>query len=149
MGNLVEVTTWGTVPWEFANFTDAELATAITHRVALPPGVTRPDLLATLKAQREIRKTNPQRSPNVEAICRTWPPQHRYRKVELAEELWPRLREKVRRDVATGGLLRLRRPGGSPSTPDSAQLLPPANCHARAITSRQDCAGQPRDLSPS
>lgn len=45
MGNLVEVTTWGTVPWEFANFTDAELATAITNRVALPPGMTRPDLV--------------------------------------------------------------------------------------------------------
>jgi hypothetical protein len=107
MGNLVEVTTWGTVPWEFANFTDAELATAITNRVGLPPGVTRPDLLAALKAQREIRKTNPQRSPDVEAICRTWPPQHRFRKIELAEELWPRLREKVRRDVASGGRLRV------------------------------------------
>ena len=29
MGALVEVVTWGTVPWEFANFTDSELATAI------------------------------------------------------------------------------------------------------------------------
>lgn len=33
------------------------------------------------------------------------------------------------------------RPGWSPSTPNSAQLLPSANSHARAITSRQDCAG--------
>jgi hypothetical protein len=90
-----------------ANFNDAELATAITNCVTLPPGVTRTDLVAALKAQREIRKTNPQRSPNVEAICRTWPPQHRYREVELAEELWPRLQEKVRRDVASGGRLRV------------------------------------------
>ena len=52
----------GTVPWEFANFTDAELATAITKSVSLPSGQTRRDLIAALKAERAVGKTNPGRS---------------------------------------------------------------------------------------
>lgn len=105
VGALVHVVTWGTVPWEFANFTDAELATAITHCVTLPPGITRRDLTAALKAERTIRHTNQTRSPNVEAICRSWP--DKFHKTQLAEQLWPVLQVKVHRDITSGKRLRI------------------------------------------
>jgi hypothetical protein len=98
IGALVQVVTWGTVPWEFANFTDAELATAITNCVSLPSGQTRRDLIAALRAERAVGKTNPGRSPNVEAICMAWP--DKFSKTQLAEELWPVLQAKVQRDIA-------------------------------------------------
>ena len=63
------------------------------------------DLVADLKAERAIGRTNPGRSPNVEAICRTWP--DRFRKTQLAEELWPVLQAKVQRDFASGKRLRI------------------------------------------
>lgn len=100
MGALVQVVTWGTVPWEFANFTNAELATAITQCVALPPGMTRRDLIAALEAERNLRHTTQSRSPNVEMICRSWP--DKFHKTELAEKLWPVLKAKVHRDAASG-----------------------------------------------
>jgi hypothetical protein len=103
---LVQVVTWGTTPWEFANFTDAELATAIERCAAVPPGTTRRDLVSELKTERAIGKgATARRSPNVEMICRTWPA--KFRKVELAEELWPVLQAKVRRDIASGKRLRV------------------------------------------
>lgn len=105
MGSLVEITTWGTVPWEFANFTDAELATAIMECVTLPAGMTRRDLVAALKTERAVGRTNRNRSPNVEKICQAWP--QKFTKVALAEALWPRLQVKVRREVASGKRLRL------------------------------------------
>ncbi len=104
-GALVEVMTWGTVPWEFANFSDAELATAIMECVSLPSGVTRRDLVAALKAERLAGKANPSKSPNVEVICRTWP--RKFRKVALAEALWPILCARVRKDVTSGNCLRV------------------------------------------
>ena len=58
MGALVQVVTWGTVPWEFANFTDPELAVAIMRCVTLPPGTTQRDLVADLKAERAIGERN-------------------------------------------------------------------------------------------
>ena len=105
IGALVQVITWGTVPWEFANFTDAELATAITKSVSLPSGQTRRDLIAALKAERAVGKTNPGRSPNVEAICKAWP--NKFSKTQLAEKLWPVLQAKVQRDIASGKRLRV------------------------------------------
>ncbi|MGC1184263.1 MAG: hypothetical protein WBA31_03810 [Candidatus Dormiibacterota bacterium] len=77
LSSLVKVTTWGSVPWEFANFTDRELARSIMACVALPP------------SERSVRR----RSPNVELVCVTWP--RKFRKIELAEALWPCLQRKV------------------------------------------------------
>jgi hypothetical protein len=105
MGTLVHVVTWGTVPWEFANFTDAELATAIMQSVTLPPGMTRRDLTTALKAERTIRHTNQNRSPNVESICRNWP--DKFHKTQLAEKLWPVLQSKAHRDLTSGKRLRV------------------------------------------
>jgi hypothetical protein len=101
MQSLVHVTTWGTVPWEFANFSDAELAAAITRCTALPSGMSRRDLIAALRAERVIKKARPSgRSPDVEKICTTWP--SKFSKLALAEELWPVLEAKVGRELASG-----------------------------------------------
>jgi hypothetical protein len=107
--SLVDVVTWGTVPWEFANFTNTELAKAIMRCTTVPQGVTQRGLVRALEAERTIKKTNPNtpRSPNIEVICRSWPSSAQFGKLELAEELWPVLREKVRRDVASGKRLRV------------------------------------------
>lgn len=100
--SLVDVATWGTVPWEFANFTNTELAKAIMNCTTIPTGVSQRDLVNALQAERTLWKRNPniRRSPNVEEICRSWPASAQFRKMKLAEELWPVLQEKVRRDLA-------------------------------------------------
>lgn len=107
--SLVDIVTWGTVPWEFANFTNTELAKAIMRCITVPPGVTQRDLVNALEAERTIRKTSPniRRSPNVEVIRQSWPANAKFHKVELAEELWPVLRRKVRRNIASGKRLRV------------------------------------------
>ena len=99
---LVDVVTWGTAPWEFANFTNTELAKAIMQCSTLPSGMTRRDLVAALEAERNIRSTNARRSPDVEAICRAWPASAKFRKADLAELLWPALQKKVQRDLTSG-----------------------------------------------
>ena len=107
--SLVDVVTWGTVPWEFANFTNTELAKAIMRCTAVPPGVTQRDLVKALEAERTIKiaKPNIPRSPDVEKICVSWPANVQFDKLQLAEELWPILQEKVRRDKASGKRLRV------------------------------------------
>ena len=105
--HLVQVVTWGTVPWEFANFSNSELAEAIMQRSALPPGVTRRSLITDLAAERNVRSTNARRSPDVEAVCRAWPASAKFRKADLAEQLWPVLQQKVRQDIASGSRLRI------------------------------------------
>jgi hypothetical protein len=88
--SLVEVTTWGTLPWEFANFTDAELAAGILSCVPHPSGVTRAQVVAALQSE---RTTKQRRSPNIDRVYASWP--QRPRKVEVAEALWPRLQAKI------------------------------------------------------
>jgi hypothetical protein len=107
--SLVDVVTWGTVPWEFANFTNTELAKAIMRCVTVPQGMTLRDLVGALEAERTLKKRHPNipRSPNVEAIRLSWPSSSKFHKLDLAEELWPVLREKVRLDVASGKRLRV------------------------------------------
>lgn|GEM_PF-1646085 len=107
--SLVDVVTWGTVPWEFANFTNTELAKAIIRCSTVPAGITQRDLVNALESERTIKKTNPniRRSPNVEIICKGWPTCAKFHKTELAEELWPVLREKTLRDMASGKPLRV------------------------------------------
>jgi hypothetical protein len=104
---LVDVVTWGTAPWEFANFTNTELAKAIMQCTTLPPCVTRRGLVTALAAERNIRSTNARRSPDVEALCLAWPVSAKFRKTELAEQLWPVLRQKVQRDISSGRRLRV------------------------------------------
>jgi len=84
---LVEVRTWGTHAFEFANFTDQELATAVLAQC-------RPDKPATVKdlttAFSEIRKTSPVIDPISAHLGR------KVDKTALAKALQPVLEEKVR-----------------------------------------------------
>jgi len=61
--------------------------------------------MAALKAQRAITPTKRGPSPNVEAICRSWP--GKFDKMQLADVLWPVLQAKVQRDLASGKRLRV------------------------------------------
>ena len=101
LATLIEVTTWGRLPWEFANFTDRELVRAIESCGAIPAGVSRDDVMASVRAERMVRT----RSPNIESVGRSWPT--KFRKVSLAEALWPRLEAKVARRIESGTLQRL------------------------------------------
>ena len=111
INHLVEIVTWGQHPWEFANFTDADLAAGIMSLVTLPEGMTKVDLVAALQAERKV--TN--RSPNVENVGKRM--RRKVRKVELAEALWPRLQRKVQADGRRG------RPFRTPATTVAARAL--------------------------
>ncbi len=101
LDTLVEVTDWGPLPWEFANFTDTQLADAIATTVPVPQGLSRRDLIAAVKRERAVRG----RSPNVERVCAAWP--LKFRKVSLAEALWPCLQAKIVRAAKRGTFHRL------------------------------------------
>ncbi|MHB8290641.1 MAG: hypothetical protein ACYDEY_15725 [Acidimicrobiales bacterium] len=96
---LVTVTTWESGPWEFANFTDGELTTAIMRVTRLPSDVTRALVMAQVKKQRRAKR------PNVEAVTAPWGVN--VNKVELARETEPVLRQKVRAHVRGGTLKKL------------------------------------------
>ncbi len=92
---LVTVTTWETGSWEFANFTDTELAKAIVKIVELPDGVTLEDVYSRVVGLRGSGLT-----PNIEHATSPWG--KGVNKVRLAEELWPVLRRKVRQRMKRG-----------------------------------------------
>lgn len=104
---LVTVTTWGKYPWEFANFTDRELAEALMSRGRPPRGLNLATLMALVHAER-LRPPHPKDGgPNIERVCQGWP--RAVRKRALAEELWPVLERKIRRSAGT---LNYRLPAG-------------------------------------
>jgi hypothetical protein len=93
--SLVEIRTWGAYPFEFAHFTDDELA-----RAALPqsrPGhpLSTQDLAAAFG---QIRATT-KKIAEIGATLRST-----LDKVELADALWPVLKAKIQARVATGSL---------------------------------------------
>lgn len=91
---LVTIETWGTSTWEFANFTDSELATALRKTT----GLTRPwqDFYVAVKDERKLPR------PDVEN------PGRRVgrlgNKMEIAHALEPVLVNKVRQRMAKGTL---------------------------------------------
>jgi hypothetical protein len=94
LDGLVEVRSWGKYPWEFANFTLTELAAAIRQCGTLPEAVTRTQLIATLKAERN--RTG--KLPDVEIAAKQLG--GRLSKVRLAEALRDRLETKARKELA-------------------------------------------------
>ena len=97
---IVGVTTWGTQPWEFANFTDRELALGILACVALPSGTSNSALLDNIATERARTSAALNRVANIDNVVAGWPSVAR--KVDLAEALWPTLRRKVRRTATPG-----------------------------------------------
>jgi hypothetical protein len=99
LDGLVTVTTWEHGPWEFANFTDGELTTAIMKVTPLPSGVTRAQVMAQVKKQRRAKR------PNVEVVTAPW--RVKVSKVALATATEPLLLRKVRARMKSGTLKKL------------------------------------------
>jgi hypothetical protein len=97
---LVTVTTWRTGSWEFANFTDTELARAILKIVDLPDHVTVANVRSRVAAVRAVAL-----SANIEHAAAPWGKS--VNKVRLADELWPVLERKVQRRLKNGTIERL------------------------------------------
>lgn len=102
LNGLVEITTWGHI-WEFANFTNRQLARAIMNCSIPPAGTTQDELLDLIETQRAIggAPTKNGKSADItEILSDDWP--HEFSKVGLADALWPVLQRKVRRAATTG-----------------------------------------------
>ena len=94
---LVTIETWGTATWEFANFTDSELATALKTTT----GISRPwkDFLAAVRAERALPRPDIENAGNRLG---------RYGdKMDIAHALMAVLQQKVRRRMEKGTLARL------------------------------------------
>ncbi len=87
LASLLEVETWGQGSFEFAHFTDEEMATALLQLHAGPEPPTLPALAARLAT---IRRT----SGNIEEIWKRWPIP-RPTKPRLAVELWSALEARI------------------------------------------------------
>lgn len=91
---IVEIRTWGRLPFEFAHFTDIQLADAMLRIAKVPHPKGRPGLMRALRMQRTC---NPY--PNVDKIF--WRGS-RLEKTELADALWPVLDKRIRRAIGRG-----------------------------------------------
>ena len=89
---IVEILTWGTEPFEFANFTDDELADLLEASAGRSYRLGRRRLISRIRAERDgtSRRTHP-RSPDIEQVWR----RSYVKKTQLAELMWPVLQAKI------------------------------------------------------
>lgn len=92
---IVEILTWGRLPFEFAHFTDLQLAAALA-RVAREPYPSGSKALVT-----EIANMRARPSPNLEHLWKKgrWPGA-RLSKTALVDAYWPVLHAKIERAIA-------------------------------------------------
>jgi hypothetical protein len=90
--SFVEIQTWGSLPFEFAHFSDTELAQALTAASKWPLEAEIAELEAAIAAQRTVA------APNIE---HAWP-RLGVRKRKLAEALWPLLKTKIDEALNSG-----------------------------------------------
>lgn len=93
-GRIVDIVTWGKLPFEFAHFTDRQLAKAMIQIAKMPHPQGRSRLIQNLNIQ---RTRDPE--PNVEKVF--WRGSG-LKKVTLAEALWPVLERKITRAIQRG-----------------------------------------------
>lgn len=93
---IVEIRTWGKLPFEFAHFTDRQLADAMLRIAAVPYPRGPAALVNAIKMQ---RTHDP--SPNVDDVFRRWRGSG-LSKTKLADALWPVLEKRIRRAIARG-----------------------------------------------
>jgi hypothetical protein len=91
---VVEIKTWGKLPFEFAHFTDEQLADAVSYIVRAPHPGGRPGLINDIHAQRVSL------SPDIEAL--RWPGRGPLRKTDLANTMWSLLEKRIKRAIAHG-----------------------------------------------
>jgi hypothetical protein len=95
-GRIVEIRTWGKLPFEFAHFKDSELADAMLSIAKVPHPQGRAKLIDNLHMQ---RTRHPE--PNVEKAF--WR-KSGLDKVPLADALWPVLERKISDAIRQGKL---------------------------------------------
>lgn len=95
---IVDIVTWGQLPFEFAHFTDRELADAMRGIARAPHPQGRDQLIRNLNMLRTH-----DRESNVEKVWKRgrWPGSG-LDKVPLAEALWPVLERKVKSAIRRG-----------------------------------------------
>ena len=93
-GRIVDIRTWGKLPFEFAHFKDSELADAMLSIARVPHPQGRAQLINNLHRQ---RTRDPE--PNVEKVF--WRGS-RLDKVPLADALWPALESKINEAIQQG-----------------------------------------------
>jgi hypothetical protein len=93
-GRIVDIVTWGKLPFEFAHFTDGDLADSMLQIAKVPHPQGRDRLVRNLHMQ---RTRDPE--PNVEKVF--WSGS-RLDKVSLAEALWPVLERKINDAIRRG-----------------------------------------------
>jgi hypothetical protein len=94
-GRVVEIVTWGKLPFEFAHFKDGQIADAMLKIAKVPHPQGRAQLISNLHVQRTQRA-----APNVEKVF--WGRQSGLRKPDLADALWPVLEEKINTAIQRG-----------------------------------------------
>ena len=95
---IVDIVTWGKLPFEFAHFTDRELADAMLGITKAPHPQGRDRLVQNLHQQRTRAP-----EPNVENVWKRgrWPGSG-LAKTDLAEALWPILERKINDAIQRG-----------------------------------------------
>ncbi|HVF05994.1 MAG TPA: hypothetical protein VNA20_14220 [Frankiaceae bacterium] len=92
LGQLIHVRTWGTHSFEFAHYTDRQLAAALRRQAS----VVSPNI-AELKAQLADCRA---RGGNIEKVWKPWAPQ--LTKPRLAETMWPELERRITTATSRG-----------------------------------------------
>ena len=87
---LVEILTWGRYPFEFAHFTDRQLADALLARAGKPHPRGREALINAITMQRTRNS-----APDIEKAWKN----SGVNKLALAEETWPLLETRIRRAI--------------------------------------------------
>lgn len=91
---IAEIVTWGQLPWEFAHFTDRQLADGLLGRADATFPAGRDTLVTRIAHERKSRK------PNIENV---WPASGiNNLKVTLASALWPRLEQRIEIAITKG-----------------------------------------------
>jgi hypothetical protein len=89
--HLIHVRTWGTHSFEFAHYTDSQLATTLRRHATGPP-----PSLAHLRAELADCRA---RGGNIEKVWKSWAP--RLTKPALADAMWPLLERRIATASAT------------------------------------------------
>jgi hypothetical protein len=90
---IVEIMTWGQYPWEFAHFTDAQLADALLQATGKPHPHGRAGLIHNIHLQRTVDP-----SPDIDDAWK----RSGVNKIDLADALWPILEARIKRAIEKG-----------------------------------------------
>ena len=91
---LVEIHTWGASCYEFAHFTDEELADGIREIHRKTGNLTRDELIEAIAVERA-------RNKDIKEVWSRW--EYKPSKVDLAHVLWPVLESKVKAALSGAG----------------------------------------------